>query len=115
MTQPIPHSSNRVLASLAEDDLETLLPHLRPIDLPLGRVLFATGDTISSVYFPHAGVVSLVVELTTGEMIEAAMIGREGLVGGVSALDNKISTTRAIIQVAGSGSVIDVEPSGSSR
>lgn len=110
MSQPIPHSSNRVLASLAEVDLKTLLPYLRSVDLPLGRVLFAPGETISSVYFPHAGVVSLVVELTTGEMIEAAMIGREGVVGGQSALDSSISITRAIVQIAGSGSVIEVDP-----
>ena len=110
MTQPILHSSNRMLASLPAADLDSLLPQLRPVDFPLGKVLFAAGDTISSVYFPHAGVISLVVELATGEMIEAAMIGREGLVGGMSALDNKISTTRAIVQVAGSGSVIDAEP-----
>ena len=91
MTQPIPHSSNRVLASLAEADLKALLPQLRFVDLPQGMVLFEAGGTISHIYFPHAGVVSLVVELASGEMIEAAMIGREGVVGGLSALDSNIS------------------------
>jgi CRP-like cAMP-binding protein len=103
MTQPIPHSSNRVLASLAAADLTTLLPHLRFVDLP------QPGSTISSIYFPHAGLVSLVVELASGEMIEAAMIGREGVVGGLSALDSNISVSRVIVQVAGAASVVDVD------
>jgi CRP-like cAMP-binding protein len=103
------HMSNRVLASLAPADIEQLLPHLRAVDLPQEMVLFEAGDTISRVFFPYAGVVSLVVELTSGEMIEAAMIGREGVVGGLSALDSNISISRAIVQVAGAGSVVDVE------
>jgi hypothetical protein len=40
-------------------------------------VLFETGDTIETVYFPFRGVISVVVDLATGEMIEAAMIGRD--------------------------------------
>jgi CRP-like cAMP-binding protein len=103
------HTSNRVLASLAAADIEYLLPHLRAIDLPQEMVLFEAGDTISRVFFPYGGVISLVVELSSGEMIEAAMIGREGVVGGLSALDSNISISRAIVQVAGGGSVVDVD------
>jgi CRP-like cAMP-binding protein len=102
-------SPNRVLASLAADDAAFLLPHLRSIDLPQEMVLYEAGGTIDRVYFPHSGVVSLVVELATGEMIEAAMIGREGVVGGLSALDSNISISRAIVQVAGAASVVEVE------
>jgi CRP-like cAMP-binding protein len=108
-SHPISHTSNRVLASLAAADIEYLLPHLRAIDLPQEMVLFEAGDTISRVFFPYAGVISLVVELSSGEMIEAAMIGREGVVGGLSALDSNISISRAIVQVAGGGSVVDVD------
>jgi CRP-like cAMP-binding protein len=109
MTQPIHHSSNRVLASLTPADLNWLLPHLRFVDLPQEKVLFEAGGTITGVYFPHEGVVSLVVELASGEMIEAAMIGREGVVGGLSALDSEVSISRTIVQIAGSGSVVGVE------
>ena len=72
-------------------------------------VLFEAGATINRVFFPHAGIVSLVVELASGEMIEAAMIGREGVVGGLSALDSRISISRAIVQIAGAATVVDVE------
>jgi CRP-like cAMP-binding protein len=109
MTQPIHQSSNRVLASLASTDLDSLLPHLRFVDLPQEMVLFEAGGTITRVYPPHEGVVSLVVELMSGQMIEAAMIGREGVVGGLSALDSDVSISRAIVQIAGRGSVVGVE------
>jgi CRP-like cAMP-binding protein len=109
MAQPNPQISNRLLASLAPADREQLLPHLRFIDLPQEMVLFEAGDEIGRVYFPHGGVVSLVVELASGEMIEAAMIGREGVVGSLSALDSNVSISRAIVQIAGSASVIDAE------
>jgi hypothetical protein len=51
MTQPISHSSNRMLASLAGADLTALLPHLRFSDLPKKMVLFEAGGTIDRIYF----------------------------------------------------------------
>ena len=104
-----PHTSNLVLASLAAADLAKLQPHLRFIELPQDMVLSEPAEAISQVLFPHAGIVSLVVDLATGEMIEAAMIGREGVIGGLAALDTKISVSRAVVQVAGAASALDVE------
>jgi CRP-like cAMP-binding protein len=118
MARPTPHptpqlsaaySSNLVLAALPAADLGLLLPHLRSIELPQETIVFEAGDAISRVLFPHAGVISLVVELASGETIEAAMIGREGVVGGLSALDGNISISRAIVQVAGTASTVEVE------
>jgi CRP-like cAMP-binding protein len=110
MTQPISNLPNRVLASLMSADIEMLAPHFRFVDLPQGTLLFKAGDVIDRVYFPHKGIVSIVAELTTGEMIETAMTGREGVVGGLSALDSKISIGSAIVQIAGAASVVDVGP-----
>jgi CRP-like cAMP-binding protein len=107
--QSTSYSPNLVLAALPADDLNLLLPHLRVVELPQEMVLFEAGGAITRVLFPHAGIVSLVVELASGEMIEAAMIGREGVVGGLSALDSRISISRAIVQVAGCASSVDVE------
>jgi CRP-like cAMP-binding protein len=108
VTQLIPNLPNRVLASLMLADIEMLAPHLRFVELSEGKILFEAGDAIDQVYFPHKGIVSIVAELTTGEMIETAMIGSEGVVGGLSALDSKISIGSAIVQIAGAASVVDV-------
>jgi CRP-like cAMP-binding protein len=53
------------------------------------------------VYFPTGAVISLVIGLPTGEMIEAAMVGRDGVVGAASSLDGRVSLSRAIVQLAG--------------
>jgi CRP-like cAMP-binding protein len=103
------HLSNSLLASLRPDKMAALLPHLRFVELPQETVLYENGDTIGAVYFPHDGVVSLVVDLASGETIETGMVGRDSIVGGSAAFDNKISLNRAVAQVAGSASVLDVD------
>jgi CRP-like cAMP-binding protein len=95
---PVP---NALLASLSKSDAEALRPHLKSVHLEHKRVLFEAGDLISTVYFPAGSVISLVVSLSTGEMIEAAMIGKDGVLGASSALDGKVSLSRAIVQLAG--------------
>jgi CRP-like cAMP-binding protein len=100
---------NRLLSSLAAADIDAIRPHLETMDLPQETVLFEDGDPISRVYFPHRGIISLLVDLASGEMIETAMIGRDSLVGGVSAIDGKVSLNRAVVQVAGVASVLSAD------
>jgi CRP-like cAMP-binding protein len=95
------------LASLAEADFDACRLHLKPVDLPQGMVLFESGASIEQVYFPHSGIVSLVVDLATGETIEVAMIGRESVVGASSGLNGQVSVCKAIVQIAGSATVLD--------
>ena len=52
---------------------------------------------------------SLVVTLSTGEMVEAAMVGKDGVVGASAALDGKISLSRGIIQLGGEIVVCDID------
>jgi CRP-like cAMP-binding protein len=42
-------------------------------------------------------------------MIEAAMVGRDGVVGAAAALNGRISLSRAVVQVGGTGFACDVE------
>src|SRR6266566_2948810 len=84
------HASNHLLASLGADELAALLPHLKAVELPQETVFFESGDTIKSVYFPHNALISLVVDLACGGIIEAAMIGRDGVAGGWAAFGCKI-------------------------
>ena len=58
-------------------------PHLESVELDQERVLFEAGDTIDRIYFPRSGIISLVVGLSGGQMFEAAMIGRDSMLGGV--------------------------------
>lgn len=92
---------NILLGLLSPSDLNRLTPHLRSAHFEQHYVLFEADEEIEHVYFPTSAVVSLVVTLSTGEMIEAAMVGKDGVVGASAALDGKISLSRGIIQLPG--------------
>jgi hypothetical protein len=89
-----------MLASLPFADFEALRPHLTTMDLARGDVPVEAGDA-RRVNFPHSGVVSLVVRLSDGHMIETGMVGRESLVGGSARLHAAIAPNTAVVQVAG--------------
>jgi len=76
---------NLLLDSLSPGDSAALHPHLKPIYLDQQKLLFDAGEPIDAVYFPTGAIVSLVVGLSTGEMVEAAMVGRDGVVGAAAA------------------------------
>jgi CRP-like cAMP-binding protein len=99
--------SNAILASLSAGDLSTLRPHLKSIHLPQKSILNEAGDTIKSVCFPVTAVVSLVATLESGETTEAAMVGKDGAVGMASALDGKVTVSRAIVQLGGDAIICD--------
>jgi hypothetical protein len=66
-------SPNRLPASLSSGIFAAIKPHLKTIELRHGEVFAKAGGTVRGVYFPDSGVISLVVELNVGEMIETAM------------------------------------------
>jgi CRP-like cAMP-binding protein len=102
----MPHS-NAIIAALPSSDAAALLPLLKNIHLESKKILFNPGDLIESVYFPTSAVVSLVVALSTGEMVEGAMVGKDGVVGVAAALDSKIALIQAIVQLPGDALVCD--------
>jgi CRP-like cAMP-binding protein len=104
---PLLNSPNHFLASLSAQDSELLYPHLKSEQFPLGTVLYDAEDTIERVYFPHTGVISLVVGLTTGQFVEAGMLGRNSAVGAGGPLDGAIALNRAIAQVESAGMVAE--------
>jgi CRP-like cAMP-binding protein len=102
-------SPNHFLRALSHGDMALLTPHLREVKLVHAAVLFDVGDTIERLYFPHTGAISLVVVLDSGDMIEAAIVGPEGVIGGSAALDGPTALNRGIVQVAGLASMIDTQ------
>ena len=101
-------SPNRLLASLPADAFSAISPHLKIVELKFGEVVAETGSPIRQVYFPYSGVISLVVELDVGAMIETAMVGRDGVLNAAPALDGKVSLNKGIVQSAGSAGTLEV-------
>jgi CRP-like cAMP-binding protein len=104
----MPHRDNLLLASLSPSDLAALQPHLKLVHFKQEQVLFEAGDTIDATYFPTSAVISIVVTLSTGQVVEAAMVGRDGVVGAAAALDGKMALSRAIVQLSGEAMVCSV-------
>ena len=100
-------NSNAILAALTPGDASALRPHLRPVQLQSKTILFNPGDSVDAVWFPEGAVVSLVVGLTTGETVEGAMVGKDGVVGVAAALDSKLVLTQAIVQLPGAALMCD--------
>jgi CRP-like cAMP-binding protein len=105
----MPQSPNHLLAKLPRKVFADLQSHLKLVELTHGDVLAEAGATLNRVYFPHSGIISLVVDLTVGEMIETAMVGRDGVFYASAAFDSKVSLNRGIVQLAGVASVIDAD------
>src|SRR5215471_18131531 len=77
---------NRFLATLPPHDFSLLAPHLRTAPLERGVMLHDVGQKIEHVYFPHTGMVSLVVVMQSGATAETATIGRAGAIGARAGL-----------------------------
>jgi CRP-like cAMP-binding protein len=101
------NSPNFFLSSLSPEDAKLLQPHIKLIELPATSVLYKTEETIERVYFPYSGIVSFVVGVSSGQFVEAGVIGRNSAVGIGAALDGAIAINEAIAQVAISGVAIN--------
>ncbi|MBL8771894.1 MAG: Crp/Fnr family transcriptional regulator [Phenylobacterium sp.] len=93
---------NRLLGALSGRDFAVLEPHLEPVRLERGQVLFEPGDDVATTHFPcHRTMASLLVVTRDGREVEAATIGREGAVGGIVSEGHKPAFGRAVVQIGG--------------
>ncbi|WP_284416875.1 MULTISPECIES: Crp/Fnr family transcriptional regulator [unclassified Bradyrhizobium] len=108
---PSLRSPNGFLSSLADDDFELIRPYLRTVDLVQDSVLAEVGEKLPRIYFPHRGVISLVVNLARGERVQVAMIGRDSFFGSMSLLagGEPVVLNSAAILVPGTASVVDID------
>jgi len=94
---------NQLLASLPEAEWERWLPQLEAVDLPLGQVLYESGNVLEHVYFPTTAIVSLLYVMEDGASAEIAVVGNEGLVGISLFMGGGSTPSRAVVQSAGQG------------
>ena len=99
-TQSLPQH-NHLLAALTAEAHNRLLPHLELITLPLGKVLYESGDTLRYVYFPTDSIVSLLYVMESGASAEISVVGNEGITGIALFMDGESTTSRAIVQSEG--------------
>jgi CRP-like cAMP-binding protein len=92
---------NRLLALLRREDTERLQPHLEPVRLVRGAVLYESGQAPAYLYFPTTAIISLVYTTVDGATAEMGVVGNEGVLGVALFMNGHTRPNRAIVQVAG--------------
>jgi CRP-like cAMP-binding protein len=101
MLKPDPRD-NHILEALPIDERDRLFPHLSLVSMPLGMVLYESGETLRHIYFPTDCIVSLLYVMEDGASAEIAVVGNEGAIGVALFMGGETTPSRAIVQSAGS-------------
>lgn len=99
--------ANHLLAVLPEEEWARLAPQLVLVDLPLGQVIYESGDRLNHVYFPTTSIISLLYVMENGASAEIAIVGNEGMVGIALFMGGETTPSRAIVQSAGTAYRLD--------
>jgi CRP-like cAMP-binding protein len=102
MPSPREPQQNHLLAALSAAERERLYPHLQLVSMPLGKVLYESGDLLRHVYFPTDSIISLLYVMADGASAEIAVVGNEGLIGIALFMGGETTPSRAVVQSAGS-------------
>ncbi|MHB8729950.1 MAG: Crp/Fnr family transcriptional regulator [Sulfuricaulis sp.] len=93
---------NNLLSALPAEVFDRLLPNLKPVSMPLGKVLYEPGVELEHVYFPVPGcIVSMLYVMADGASAEIAVVGDEGMVGIALFMGGDTTPSRALVQSAG--------------
>ena len=92
---------NYLLAALPSDERERIAPHLSPVSMQLGQVVYESGDHLSHVYLPTTAIISMLYVMENGASAEIAVVGRDGLLGVALFMGGETMPNRAIVQSAG--------------
>src|SRR6266702_2592081 len=98
---------NYLLAALSAVERERVYPHLQLVAMPLGKVLYESGDVLRHVYFPTDSIISLLYVLEDGASAEISVVGNEGLIGIALFMGGETTPSRAIVQSAGEAYRLD--------
>jgi len=92
---------NRLLAALPAAERQRLYPELELVPLPLGDVLYESGNQLQHVYWPTDSIVSLLYVMADGASAEIAVVGNEGIIGIALFMGGESMPNRAVVQSAG--------------
>ncbi|MEP6849705.1 MAG: Crp/Fnr family transcriptional regulator [Acidobacteriota bacterium] len=93
---------NHLLESLPPEDFARIKPLLESVTFSLGEVLYETGDKMSHIYFPTSVIISLLYIMENGGTAEIGIAGNNGLIGMALYLGGETTSSRAVVQSAGS-------------
>ena len=94
-------ADNRILSALPEDVFRRFTSLLESVHLPLGAVLYESGELERHVYFPTDAIVSLLYVTEDGKSAEIAVVGNDGMLGVAVLMGGGSTSSRAVVQSAG--------------
>jgi CRP-like cAMP-binding protein len=100
-------ATNRLLASLPDEDSHHLLALCETVEVELGQVLYEPGQPIRYIYFPEDSLLSLLAVAEGRMTLEVGSVGREGMIGASVALGHELAQVRVVVQRAGRAVRID--------
>ena len=92
---------NHLIAALPTNVQNRLFPNLELVHLPLGKVLYESGDILRYAYFPTDSIISLLYVMEDGASAEISVVGNEGILGTALFMGGESTPSRAIVQSAG--------------
>jgi CRP-like cAMP-binding protein len=101
MTKHQSTQSNSLLEALPPDELASLRTHATTVELAVNSTLHEAGGPLDYVYFPHHSLVSLLVVMPNGSVVDAGFVGSEGAVGAISGVPARTSFTRSTVITGG--------------
>jgi hypothetical protein len=97
-----PNTENGLLAHLRPAEIALLQPMFETWRGEPGEVLYEPGAFVDTTYFPCGpSLASFRIMFADGNSVEAALIGREGAVGGIVSQGRVPAFARAIVQYPG--------------
>lgn len=92
-------TGNVLLDSLSSRRFAEVAASLGRVEMGAGQIMIGPHAPISAVYFPIAGMVSLVRNMSDGDAVEIGVVGREGLVGWPAVVSADMGSIVAIVQL----------------
>ncbi len=99
--KPSDPKTNHLLAAMPAIEWTRFAPHLTPVSLALGDIIYESGKEQPWVYFPTDSIVSLLYVMKDGSSAEIAIVGNEGLIGISLFMGGGTTPSRAVVQSAG--------------
>ncbi|MEP7705140.1 Crp/Fnr family transcriptional regulator [Paraglaciecola sp. 25GB23A] len=92
---------NKLLNVLPLESKGRIFTDLNLIHLPLGKVIYESGQDLEFVYFPADGIISLFYITEDGHSSQISAVGSEGVVGITAFMGGGSTPYRAEVQSAG--------------
>ena len=98
---------NRILTALVQRHPEARA-RLTRVDYVHGDLFGRPGEPIHHAVFPVSGMISVVVDLASGDVVEAAMVGCEGMIGASAAFGAAEHINSSFCQLPGTAYLLPV-------